>query len=212
MTIFVDPILFQKKKKTKTKSGFDLELLESIYPTKASSGRCINSSSTSAAAALSKSLETMAALTRFTKPSSLSFSNISKAFYFYSSSSADAAHHNPHPQIHNLTRKDPKDRNVQWVFLGCPGVGKGTYASRLSKFLGVPHIATGDLVREELASSGPMSHQVVELDVNSMISYHFVNKAGISTNSELPVRNMIGLWLLATSHDLLVFDAKTCLI
>ncbi|XP_031257085.1 adenylate kinase 1, chloroplastic [Pistacia vera] len=105
----------------------------------------------------------MAALTRFTKPSSLSLSNISRAFYFYSSSSADVAHHNPHPQIHHLTRKDPKDRNVQWVFLGCPGVGKGTYASRLSKFLGVPHIATGDLVREELASSGPMSHQLAEI-------------------------------------------------
>uniref|UniRef100_A0A2N9J7G0 adenylate kinase n=1 Tax=Fagus sylvatica TaxID=28930 RepID=A0A2N9J7G0_FAGSY len=49
---------------------------------------------------------------------------------------------------------------VQWVFLGCPGVGKGTYASCLSKLLGVPHIATGDLVREELSSSGPLSSQV----------------------------------------------------
>ena len=49
---------------------------------------------------------------------------------------------------------------VQWVFLGCPGVGKGTYASRLSKLLRVPHIATGDLVRDELSSSGPLSSQV----------------------------------------------------
>lgn len=54
----------------------------------------------------------------------------------------------------------PADRNVQWVFLGCPGVGKGTYASRLSSLLGVPHIATGDLVREELSSSGPLASQV----------------------------------------------------
>ncbi|KAH0889613.1 hypothetical protein HID58_052042 [Brassica napus] len=61
-----------------------------------------------------------------------------------------------------------KDRNVQWVFLGCPGVGKGTYASRLSTLLGVPHIATGDLVREELASSGPLSRQVP-----SLLSFHF---------------------------------------
>jgi adenylate kinase len=53
-----------------------------------------------------------------------------------------------------------EERNVQWVFLGCPGVGKGTYASRLSRLLGVPHIATGDLVRDELASSGPLSVQV----------------------------------------------------
>ncbi|KAF7019478.1 hypothetical protein CFC21_032647 [Triticum aestivum] len=52
---------------------------------------------------------------------------------------------------------------VQWVFLGCPGVGKGTYAGRLSRLLGVPHIATGDLVRDELASSGPLSKQLSEI-------------------------------------------------
>ncbi|KAJ8647241.1 hypothetical protein MRB53_000264 [Persea americana] len=63
----------------------------------------------------------------------------------------------------NTLRRDPKDRNVQWVFLGCPGVGKGTYASRLSHLLGVPHIATGDLVREELSSSGPLSQQLSEI-------------------------------------------------
>ncbi|KAJ0101065.1 hypothetical protein Patl1_06200 [Pistacia atlantica] len=59
--------------------------------------------------------------------------------------------------------KISKDRNVQWVFLGCPGVGKGTYASRLSNMLGVPHIATGDLVRDELASSGPLASQLAEI-------------------------------------------------
>ncbi|KAF3576626.1 hypothetical protein DY000_02028977 [Brassica cretica] len=56
-----------------------------------------------------------------------------------------------------------KGRNFHWVFLGCPGVGKGTYASRLSTLLGVPHIATGDLVREELSSSGLLSSQLKEL-------------------------------------------------
>ncbi|KAK4272909.1 hypothetical protein QN277_021401 [Acacia crassicarpa] len=66
----------------------------------------------------------------------------------------------PKPQF---PRKDPRDRNVQWIFLGCPGVGKGTYASRLCKLLGVPHIATGDLVREELASSGPLSAQLSDI-------------------------------------------------
>eukprot|EP00252_Welwitschia_mirabilis_P024940 TRINITY_DN761_c0_g2_i1.p1 TRINITY_DN761_c0_g2~~TRINITY_DN761_c0_g2_i1.p1 ORF type:complete len:285 (+),score=67.06 TRINITY_DN761_c0_g2_i1:182-1036(+) len=61
----------------------------------------------------------------------------------------------------NSRRKEhDMDRNVQWVFLGCPGVGKGTYAGRLSKLLGIPHIATGDLVREELASSGPSSTEL----------------------------------------------------
>ncbi|WVY98354.1 hypothetical protein V8G54_030505 [Vigna mungo] len=59
------------------------------------------------------------------------------------------------PPLDNLSK-----RCVQWVFLGCPGVGKGTYASRLSNLLAVPHIGTGDLVRDELASSGPLSSQV----------------------------------------------------
>ncbi|XP_042511344.1 adenylate kinase 1, chloroplastic-like [Macadamia integrifolia] len=62
-----------------------------------------------------------------------------------------------------LVRRDPKERNVQWVFLGCPGVGKGTYSSRLCNLLGVPHIATGDLVREELSSSGPLSKELAEI-------------------------------------------------
>ncbi|KAG5239761.1 hypothetical protein OIU76_013155 [Salix suchowensis] len=62
-----------------------------------------------------------------------------------------------------LRRQETKEGNVQWVFLGCPGVGKGTYASRLSIFLGVPHIATGDLVREELNSSGPLASQLKEI-------------------------------------------------
>ncbi|XP_078445983.1 adenylate kinase 1, chloroplastic-like [Wolffia australiana] len=57
-------------------------------------------------------------------------------------------------------RCDVKGKNVQWAFLGCPGVGKGTYASRLSLLLGVPHISTGDLVREELNSSGPLADQL----------------------------------------------------
>jgi hypothetical protein len=57
--------------------------------------------------------------------------------------------------------RDGEDgRRVRWVFLGCPGVGKGTYASRLSQLLDVPHVATGDLVRDALASPGPLSTQV----------------------------------------------------
>lgn len=112
----------------------------------------------------------MAALTRLVKPSFASHSPISylsRCLYsgIASESNSHAAsaytpHLGPKP---NLSVKDPKDRNVQWVFLGSPGVGKGTYASRLSNLLGVPHIATGDLVREELAASGPLSQQVLLL-------------------------------------------------
>lgn len=55
------------------------------------------------------------------------------------------------------------DRRIQWVFLGAPGVGKGTYASRLSKYLGIAHISTGDLVRDELKKGSPIAAKVHEL-------------------------------------------------
>lgn len=49
---------------------------------------------------------------------------------------------------------------VQWVFLGPPGVGKGTYASRVAKALGVPHIAAGDLVRAEIKSGSALGERM----------------------------------------------------
>ena len=37
------------------------------------------------------------------------------------------------------------------VLLGPPGIGKGTVAAKLSKKLDIPHIATGDMLREDIA-------------------------------------------------------------
>lgn len=41
-----------------------------------------------------------------------------------------------------------------------PGVGKGTYCSRMAKMLNVPHIAAGDLVRAEIKSKSELGQRM----------------------------------------------------
>ncbi len=48
------------------------------------------------------------------------------------------------------------------ILLGPPGSGKGTQASRLSKELGIPHISTGDLFRENIAQDTPLGRKAKE--------------------------------------------------
>lgn len=42
------------------------------------------------------------------------------------------------------------------ILLGPPGSGKGTQATRLSQALQIPHISTGDLLRENLSRATPL--------------------------------------------------------
>ena len=45
------------------------------------------------------------------------------------------------------------------VILGPPGGGKGTLAGRLAGHLSVPHISTGDILREEVAGASPLGRR-----------------------------------------------------
>eukprot|EP00850_Spirogloea_muscicola_P015013 SM000111S18836 [mRNA] locus=s111:399260:399686:+ [translate_table: standard] len=45
------------------------------------------------------------------------------------------------------------------AFLGCPGVGKGTYASKLAQLASVPHISMGDVVRDELRAASALARK-----------------------------------------------------
>ena len=40
---------------------------------------------------------------------------------------------------------------MKLIFLGPPGVGKGTMAARVKVLLDVPHVSTGDLFRENVS-------------------------------------------------------------
>lgn len=44
------------------------------------------------------------------------------------------------------------------AFLGPPGAGKGTQARELARAWSVPHIATGDILREAVAAGTPLGH------------------------------------------------------
>jgi adenylate kinase len=46
------------------------------------------------------------------------------------------------------------DRAV--IFLGPPGAGKGTQAKKLAQKYGVPHLSTGDMLRENIANGTPL--------------------------------------------------------
>jgi adenylate kinase len=42
------------------------------------------------------------------------------------------------------------------IFLGPPGAGKGTQAKKLARKYGVPHLSTGDMLRENIAQGTPL--------------------------------------------------------
>ncbi|PSC69593.1 Sucrose-phosphate synthase [Micractinium conductrix] len=46
------------------------------------------------------------------------------------------------------------------VFLGPPGVGKGTYSTRVADYFGLNHIASGDLVRDEMRKGSEIGKEM----------------------------------------------------
>jgi adenylate kinase len=46
--------------------------------------------------------------------------------------------------------------SLRVIFLGPPGAGKGTQAQALAREWGVPHVATGDMLREAVAAKTPL--------------------------------------------------------
>ena len=48
---------------------------------------------------------------------------------------------------------------MRLVFLGPPGVGKGTQAQKLEEKYTIPQISTGDMLREAIKGASELGHQ-----------------------------------------------------
>ncbi len=48
------------------------------------------------------------------------------------------------------------------IFLGAPGVGKGTYTSRVKEGYNLPHISTGDIFRENIKNNTALGQEAKE--------------------------------------------------
>lgn len=52
---------------------------------------------------------------------------------------------------------------MRLVMMGAPGAGKGTQAKLLQERLGVPHISTGDILREAVRAGTPLGREAREM-------------------------------------------------
>ena len=52
---------------------------------------------------------------------------------------------------------------MKLIFIGPPGSGKGTQAKRLADRLGIPHISTGDMLREAVAEGTELGRQAAPI-------------------------------------------------
>jgi len=59
---------------------------------------------------------------------------------------------------------------VRLLFVGAPAVGKGTQAKKLAGALGVPHISTGDILRDTAKQSSDLGQKVKKfIDLGSLV-------------------------------------------
>src|SRR5579884_1961161 len=64
---------------------------------------------------------------------------------------------------------------MRLIFLGPPGVGKGTQAALLSEQYQIPHIATGDILRAAMSNKAPVGLEINSyIDVGKLVPYDVI--------------------------------------
>ena len=60
---------------------------------------------------------------------------------------------------------------MKLILLGPPGAGKGTQAELISKKLNIPHISTGDILRESIRNNNLLGEQAKKImDQGNLVS------------------------------------------
>lgn len=94
----------------------------------------------------------------------------------------------------NATKPEPRaqellsdfQRGVRAVLIGPPGSGKGTQSPKLKKEYCVCHLATGDLLREEVAKQTPLGKEIkTEIDAGRLVNDELVLRM-VSDNLDQP--------------------------
>jgi len=74
-------------------------------------------------------------------------------------------------------RTEMENKTMRLILLGPPGAGKGTQAALISKKFGIPHISTGDMLREQVAAKTPLGLQVKSiLDAGDLVTDEVIMK------------------------------------
>src|SRR5215469_1074600 len=62
------------------------------------------------------------------------------------------------------------------VLFGSPGSGKGTQAKLLSECLGVPHVSTGDMLRERIRAGVDLGPAAARMHSGDLVRDELVNR------------------------------------
>ena len=63
------------------------------------------------------------------------------------------------------------------IFFGPPGAGKGTQSSLIANYFNIPHLSTGDILRNKLLENDELSEKIKDImDKGQLVSDEILNE------------------------------------